>query len=235
MKLSFLSGRTDRLPAITYSPAKSVAHTVSVKTSVEWIYSVDLSCKLGAGGAHCLLQPWPNELNLLTCFPQCFTWSHLTFLCTVLFSWKQEFLAHQHVHQLQIYQAQMATVGMAGPDKHRPFSRTPSSPTDSTLPHPDMDQPSQHVYTTGRIPWRLPLTGRANAFVHVGSTDLNASNTSCSNVFSFSPIAPLFYDAILAPTQSVQLINHRVNIHTVINYYHWLALAIKKQVHFWCL
>ncbi|XP_039940806.1 histone deacetylase 9 isoform X12 [Hirundo rustica] len=62
---------------------------------------------------------------------------------------QQEFLAHQHVHQLQIYQAQMATVGMAGSDKHRPLSRTPSSPADSTLTHPDMDQPSQHVYTTG--------------------------------------------------------------------------------------
>lgn len=148
VKLSFLSGRADRLPAITYSPAKSVAHTVSLKTSVEWIYWVGLRCKLGGGGAHCLLQPWPNEPNLLTCF----AWSRLTFLSTVLFSWKQEFLAHRHVHQLQIYQAQMATVGMAGSDKHRPLSRTPSSPTDSTLPHPDMDQPSQHVYTTGRIP-----------------------------------------------------------------------------------
>ncbi|NXT53004.1 HDAC9 deacetylase, partial [Pluvianellus socialis] len=62
---------------------------------------------------------------------------------------QQEFLAHRRVHQLQIYQAQMATVGMAGLDKHRPVSRTPSSPTDSTLPHPAMDQPSQHVYTTG--------------------------------------------------------------------------------------
>ncbi|XP_064267732.1 histone deacetylase 9 isoform X9 [Passer domesticus] len=64
---------------------------------------------------------------------------------------QQEFLAQRHVHQLQIYQAQMATVGMAGSDKHRPLSRTPSSPTDSTLPHPDMDQPSQHVYTTGVV------------------------------------------------------------------------------------
>ncbi|NWQ90711.1 HDAC9 deacetylase, partial [Burhinus bistriatus] len=64
---------------------------------------------------------------------------------------QQEFLAHRHVHQLQIYQAQMATVGMAGLDKHRPVSRTPSSPTDSTLPHPAMDQPSQHVYTTGVV------------------------------------------------------------------------------------
>ncbi|XP_072184440.1 histone deacetylase 9 isoform X6 [Excalfactoria chinensis] len=64
---------------------------------------------------------------------------------------QQEFLAHQRVHQLQIYQAQMATVGMAGLDKHRLVSRTPSSPTDSTLPHPAMDQPSQHVYTTGVV------------------------------------------------------------------------------------
>ncbi|XP_028942656.1 histone deacetylase 9-like, partial [Antrostomus carolinensis] len=63
----------------------------------------------------------------------------------------QEFLAHQRVHQLQIYQAQMATVGIAGLDKHHPVSRTPSSPTDSTLPHPDVDQPSQHVYTTGVV------------------------------------------------------------------------------------
>ncbi|KAJ7407306.1 Histone deacetylase 9 [Pitangus sulphuratus] len=63
----------------------------------------------------------------------------------------QEFLAHRHVHQLQIYQAQMATVGMAGLDKHQPVSGTPSSPTDSTLPHPDTDQPSQHVYTTGVV------------------------------------------------------------------------------------
>ncbi|KAJ7418833.1 Histone deacetylase 9 [Willisornis vidua] len=62
-----------------------------------------------------------------------------------------EFLAHRHVHQLQIYQAQMATVGMAGLDKHQPVSGTPSSPTDSTLPHPDMDQSSQHVYTTGVV------------------------------------------------------------------------------------
>ncbi|KAM4791633.1 histone deacetylase 9 isoform 11-T12 [Cyanocitta cristata] len=68
---------------------------------------------------------------------------------------QQEFLAHRHVHQLQIYQAQMATVGMAGSDKHRPLSRTPSSPTDSTLPHPDMDQPSQHVYTTGNVSQKL--------------------------------------------------------------------------------
>ncbi|NWU58043.1 HDAC9 deacetylase, partial [Dromas ardeola] len=64
---------------------------------------------------------------------------------------QQEFLAHRRVHQLQIYQAQMATVGMAGLDKHRPVSRTPSSPADSTLPHPAMDQPSQHVYTTGVV------------------------------------------------------------------------------------
>ncbi|XP_048808192.1 histone deacetylase 9 isoform X5 [Lagopus muta] len=64
---------------------------------------------------------------------------------------QQEFLAHQRVHQLQIYQAQMATVGMAGLDKHRLVSRTPSSPTDSTLPHPAVDQPSQHVYTTGVV------------------------------------------------------------------------------------
>ncbi|XP_074999717.1 histone deacetylase 9 isoform X2 [Calonectris borealis] len=64
---------------------------------------------------------------------------------------QQEFLAHRRVHQLQIYQAQMATVGMAGLDKHRPVSRTPSSPTDSTLPHPAVDQPSQHVYTTGVV------------------------------------------------------------------------------------
>ncbi|XP_032540165.1 histone deacetylase 9 isoform X6 [Chiroxiphia lanceolata] len=64
---------------------------------------------------------------------------------------QQEFLAHRHVHQLQIYQAQMATVGMAGSDKHQPVSGTPSSPTDSTLPHPDTDQPSQHVYTTGVV------------------------------------------------------------------------------------
>ncbi|XP_049655028.1 histone deacetylase 9 isoform X1 [Accipiter gentilis] len=64
---------------------------------------------------------------------------------------QQEFLAHQRVHQLQIYQAQMATVGMAGLDKHRPVSRTPSSPADSTLPHPDVDQASQHVYTTGVV------------------------------------------------------------------------------------
>uniref|UniRef100_A0A8B9RTL6 histone deacetylase n=1 Tax=Accipiter nisus TaxID=211598 RepID=A0A8B9RTL6_9AVES len=66
-------------------------------------------------------------------------------------SGEQEFLAHQRVHQLQIYQAQMATVGMAGLDKHRPVSRTPSSPADSTLPHPDVDQTSQHVYTTGVV------------------------------------------------------------------------------------
>ncbi|XP_062425187.1 histone deacetylase 9 isoform X4 [Rhea pennata] len=64
---------------------------------------------------------------------------------------QQQFLVHQRVHQLQIYQAQMATVGMAGLDKHRPVSRTPSSPADSTLPHPAMDQPSQHVYTTGVV------------------------------------------------------------------------------------
>ncbi|XP_063181036.1 histone deacetylase 9 isoform X11 [Chroicocephalus ridibundus] len=64
---------------------------------------------------------------------------------------QQEFLAHRRVHQLQIYQAQMATVGMAGLDKHRPVSRTPSSPADSTLPHPAMDQSSQHVYTTGVV------------------------------------------------------------------------------------
>ncbi|XP_071889668.1 histone deacetylase 9 isoform X15 [Anas platyrhynchos] len=64
---------------------------------------------------------------------------------------QQEFLAHRRVHQLQIYQAQMATVGMVGLDKHRPVSRTPPSPTDSTLPHPAMDQPGQHVYTTGVV------------------------------------------------------------------------------------
>ncbi|NXT79608.1 HDAC9 deacetylase, partial [Zapornia atra] len=64
---------------------------------------------------------------------------------------QQEVPAHRRVHQLQIYQAQMATVGMAGLDKHRPVSRTPSSPADSTLPHPAMDQPSQHVYTTGVV------------------------------------------------------------------------------------
>ncbi|XP_075349061.1 histone deacetylase 9 isoform X11 [Mycteria americana] len=68
---------------------------------------------------------------------------------------QQEFLAHQRVHQLEIYQAQMATVGMAGLDKHRPVSRTPSSPADSTLPHPAVDQASQHVYTTGNLSQKL--------------------------------------------------------------------------------
>lgn len=39
------SDRTDRLPAITHSPVKSAAHTVSVKTSVEWIYWLGLRSK----------------------------------------------------------------------------------------------------------------------------------------------------------------------------------------------
>ncbi|KYO26764.1 hypothetical protein Y1Q_0019227 [Alligator mississippiensis] len=64
---------------------------------------------------------------------------------------QQQFLEHQRIYQLQMYQAQMATVGMTGLDKHRPVSRTQSSPAASTLPHPAMDQPIQHVYMTGVV------------------------------------------------------------------------------------
>uniref|UniRef100_A0A8C8RHJ9 Histone deacetylase n=1 Tax=Pelusios castaneus TaxID=367368 RepID=A0A8C8RHJ9_9SAUR len=64
---------------------------------------------------------------------------------------QQRFLEHQRIHQLQMYQAQMATVGMAGLDKHQPVSRTQSSPTTSTLPHPAMDRPIQPVYMTGVV------------------------------------------------------------------------------------
>nr|XP_048694287.1 histone deacetylase 9 isoform X3 [Caretta caretta] len=64
---------------------------------------------------------------------------------------QQQILEHQRIHQLQMYQAQMATVGMAGLDKHRPVSRTHSSPAASTLPHPAMDRPIQPVYMTGIV------------------------------------------------------------------------------------
>nr|XP_042712354.1 histone deacetylase 9 isoform X3 [Chrysemys picta bellii] len=64
---------------------------------------------------------------------------------------QQQILEHQRIHQLQMYQAQMATVGMAGLDKHRPVSRTQSSPAASTLPHPAMDRPIQPVYMTGVV------------------------------------------------------------------------------------
>ncbi|XP_075778361.1 histone deacetylase 9 isoform X2 [Pelodiscus sinensis] len=64
---------------------------------------------------------------------------------------QQQILEHQRIQQLQTYQAQMATVGMVGLDKHRPVSRTQSSPAASTLPHPAMDQPIQPVYMTGVV------------------------------------------------------------------------------------
>ncbi|XP_060680699.1 histone deacetylase 9-like isoform X4 [Hemiscyllium ocellatum] len=63
----------------------------------------------------------------------------------------QQLLDHQRIHQLRLYQAQMAVVGMTGLDKHRPVSRTQSSPAASTLPHSSMDHPIRHVYTTGVV------------------------------------------------------------------------------------
>eukprot|EP00062_Callorhinchus_milii_P014354 gi/632963447/ref/XP_007897890.1/ PREDICTED: histone deacetylase 9 [Callorhinchus milii] len=64
---------------------------------------------------------------------------------------QQQFLEHQRVQHLRVYQSQMALVGMTGLDKHRPVSRTQSSPAASTLPHPSADQPIRHVYTTGVV------------------------------------------------------------------------------------
>uniref|UniRef100_A0A4W3HEM1 Histone deacetylase n=1 Tax=Callorhinchus milii TaxID=7868 RepID=A0A4W3HEM1_CALMI len=63
----------------------------------------------------------------------------------------KQFLEHQRVQHLRVYQSQMALVGMTGLDKHRPVSRTQSSPAASTLPHPSADQPIRHVYTTGVV------------------------------------------------------------------------------------
>ncbi|XP_067865322.1 histone deacetylase 9-like isoform X4 [Heterodontus francisci] len=63
----------------------------------------------------------------------------------------QQLLDHQRVHQLRLYQAQMAMVGMTGLDKHRPVSRTQSSPAASTLPHSSTDHPIRHIYTTGVV------------------------------------------------------------------------------------
>ncbi|XP_072365285.1 histone deacetylase 9-like isoform X2 [Scyliorhinus torazame] len=63
----------------------------------------------------------------------------------------QQLLDLQRVHQLRLYQAQMAMVGMTGLDKHRPVSRTQSSPAASTLPHSSTDHPIRHVYTTGIV------------------------------------------------------------------------------------
>ncbi|XP_067859827.1 histone deacetylase 9-like isoform X3 [Heptranchias perlo] len=62
-----------------------------------------------------------------------------------------QLLDHQRIHQLRVYQAQTAMVGMTGLDKHRPVSRTQSSPAASTLPHPSTDHPIRHVYTTGVV------------------------------------------------------------------------------------
>lgn len=74
------------------------------------------------------------------------------FLSAVLFSWQLQFSDHQRINQFQVYQAQMDTVGMAGLEKHRPVSRTQSSPAASSLPQPTADQPVKHVYETGRTP-----------------------------------------------------------------------------------
>ncbi|XP_072710276.1 histone deacetylase 9 isoform X4 [Ciconia boyciana] len=106
---------------------------------------------------------------------------------------QQEFLAHQHVHQLEIYQAQMATVGMAGLDKHRPVSRTPSSPADSTLPHPAVDQASQHVYTTGNLSQKLfsllPCGGLGNGFAVVRPPGHHAEESTAMGFCFFNSIA----------------------------------------------
>ncbi|KAM5157410.1 histone deacetylase 9 [Mantella aurantiaca] len=64
----------------------------------------------------------------------------------------QQFSDHQRINQFQVYQAQMDTVGMAGLDKHRPVSRTQSSPVASSLPQPTADQSVKYVYETGRTP-----------------------------------------------------------------------------------
>nr|XP_033786825.1 histone deacetylase 9 isoform X4 [Geotrypetes seraphini] len=62
---------------------------------------------------------------------------------------QQQFLEHQCVHQFQMYQAQKTTVNITGLDRHRPVSRTQSSPVASTLPHPAKDLPTKHAYKTG--------------------------------------------------------------------------------------
>ncbi|XP_048367780.1 histone deacetylase 9 isoform X1 [Sphaerodactylus townsendi] len=62
---------------------------------------------------------------------------------------QQQILECRCIQQLQMYQAQMATVGMAQFDRCQPVARTQSSPATPALPHPAVDQPKQHSLMTG--------------------------------------------------------------------------------------
>ncbi|KAJ1101174.1 hypothetical protein NDU88_006246, partial [Pleurodeles waltl] len=55
----------------------------------------------------------------------------------------------RRVHQLQVYQAQMAAVGMPALDKQRPVPRTEPSPAAPTLPHPGRESPAVPASATG--------------------------------------------------------------------------------------
>ncbi|XP_062899821.1 histone deacetylase 9-like isoform X1 [Mobula hypostoma] len=72
-----------------------------------------------------------------------------------------QLLDHQRVHQLGTYQTQMAMVGMTGSEKHRPVSRTQSSPASSTLPYPSMDHPIRRVHSTGIFKYQHSYTNAA--------------------------------------------------------------------------
>ncbi|MBN3298014.1 HDAC9 deacetylase, partial [Amia calva] len=56
---------------------------------------------------------------------------------------------HQRVHQLRLYQAQTATVGMAGLDKQQPASRTQPPPAGAPLLPPSLDHTAGHTIPTG--------------------------------------------------------------------------------------
>ncbi|XP_053116980.1 histone deacetylase 9 isoform X8 [Hemicordylus capensis] len=62
---------------------------------------------------------------------------------------QQQILEHRRIQQLQMYRAQMATVGMARLDRRQPIARTQSSPATPLLSHPAVEPPTQQSFTTG--------------------------------------------------------------------------------------
>ncbi|XP_077158629.1 histone deacetylase 9 isoform X3 [Paroedura picta] len=64
---------------------------------------------------------------------------------------QQQILEGCRIQQLQMYQAQMATVGTARLDRCQPVARAQSSPAAPALPHPAVDHPIQHSLMTGVV------------------------------------------------------------------------------------
>lgn len=147
----------------------------------------------------------------------CLIPSHVSFYCAS--SCQQQILEHRRIQQLQMYRAQMATVGTVQNDQRQPVVKSQSSPATPVSPHPAVDQLRHQSLMTGRTPQRLHFNRQNKYTVQVGSIDLNSTNASQSSssafLLNFCPTGS--YDVKLVLSPEVQLISCKENIHTPIN------------------